>query len=57
MTKAREDIAVIFEMHSPEARIIGSDFEITIPSDMDNLEILSLIGRIIVSRNDKKPDE
>ena len=57
MTKAREDIAVIFEMDNPEARIVGSDFEITIPSDMDKLEILNLIDKIIVSCKEKKPDE
>ena len=57
MREAREDIAVIFEMDNPEARIVGSDFEITIPSDMDKLEILNLIGKIIMIRKEKRPYE
>ena len=56
MKKAREDIAVTFEMDSPEVKIVGNDFEVTIPSDMDKLEILSLIDKIIMSRKGKKPD-
>ena len=57
MTKAREDIAVVFEMDNPEARIVGSDYAVTIPSDMDKLEILNLIDKIIVSGKEKKPYE
>ena len=57
MAETRENITVIFEMDNPEARIVGSDFEITIPSDMDKLEILHLIDEIITIRKEKKPDE
>jgi hypothetical protein len=44
-------------MDSPEARIVGNDFEFTIPSDMDKLEILHLIDKIIIIWKEKKPDE
>ena len=57
MAEIRENITVIFEMDRPEARIVGNDFEVTIPSDMDKSEIFSLIGKIIVSCKEKKPDE
>jgi hypothetical protein len=57
MTEVRENITVIFEMDNPKARIVGSDFEVTIPSDMDKLEILHLIDEIIMIRKEKKPDE
>ena len=57
MAQARENITVVFEMDSPEARIVGTDFEVTIPADMDKLEILHLIGKIIMIRKEKKPDE
>ena len=57
MAEIRENITVVFEMDRPEARIVGNDFEVTIPSDMDKSEILSLIGKIIVSCKEKKPDE
>ena len=57
MAETRENITVIFEMDNPEARIVGNDFEVTIPSDMDKLEILHLIDKIIIIRKEKKPDE
>ena len=57
MAEIRENITVVFEMDSPEARIVGNDFEVTIPSDMDKLEILHLIDKIIMIRKEKKPDE
>ena len=57
MAEIRENITVVFEMDSPEARIVGNDFEVTIPSDMDKLEILHLIDKIIIIRKEKKPDE
>jgi hypothetical protein len=57
MAETRENITVIFEMDRPEARIVGNDFEVTIPSDMDKLQILHLIDKIIMIRKEKKPDE
>ena len=57
MAEIRENITVVFEMDSPEARIVGNDFEVTIASDMDKLEILQLIDKIIIIRKEKKPDE
>ena len=57
MAETRENITVIFEMDNPEARIVGNDFEVTIPSDMDKLEILHLIDKIIIIWKEKKPDE
>ena len=57
MAETRENITVIFEMDNPEARIVGNDFEVTIPSDMDKLEILHLIDKIIMIRKEKKPYE
>jgi hypothetical protein len=57
MAEIRENLTVVFEMDSPEARIVGNDFEVTIPSDMDKLEILHLIDKIIIIWKEKKPDE
>ena len=57
MAEPRETITVIFEMDSLDARIVRTDFEVTIPSDVDKSEILYLIDKIIMAQKEKRSDD